>query len=110
MAEKVNTTTGITTKNVIFLSASQYDFEDKGKVVRGTTINYLMTDDLAPRENKEKKQKGYKPQKQNFPFEAFEKVGEVPAVYAMDFDMEEGSDGKLKTVPVDFRHMMSLFE
>lgn len=76
-------------KEVIVLNATQYQMTDTetGEINEGTSVRYLMTNNLAP--CAEEQQKGYKLIKARVGFNNFNDFPEVPGVY--DADLESGS-------------------
>ena len=97
-------------QTAIFLSASSYSFEDDKtkRLVEGTTVHYILAEDLAPIEDAERNSRGYKPVKGSFPVAAYVKAVSVPGIYTLDIEIEAGADGKIKAVPRDFEFVTEL--
>jgi hypothetical protein len=82
----------------LVLAANQYSFlnDDKERVA-GSSLHYVLTENLAPVEDTEKNSKGYRPAKASLPYEAYEdSVQEVPGFYNLLIEVQPGSDGKIK--------------
>ena len=101
------------TQTVIVLSASTYDFkDDSGKALKGTTLHYVLASDLSPHEDPDPDRnfKGYRPVKATLPLDAYQKLDVVPGIYNLVLTIEAGSDGKIKTVPIDFAFISGISE
>ena len=97
-------------QKVIVLGASPYRFQDERtrRELVGCTVHYVIAENLDPVEDKEKAVKGYKPVKGTLPYEAYEKMPEVPGVYDFTIEVKAGSDGKMNAVPTGARFVDSL--
>ena len=91
-------------QNVIVISVNQYEFtDDDGKLQKGTTVRYLLSDNLTPCENSMSKVKGHRPAKASLAFNDYDKFQSVPAFYEMDLSHSTDSQGKVKLTPLEFR-------
>ena len=68
------------TSNVVVLSARRYSMTDEktGELVQGTKIEYVEDWEPQPQQNK----RGLSVLSANFPYELFDRLGDVPAVYS----------------------------
>lgn len=80
------------TSDVVVLSARRYSMTDDktGELVQGTKIEYVEDWDPQPQQNK----RGLSVLSANFPYETFDRLGDVPAVYSADFRLVAGARGK----------------
>ena len=92
-------------QNVIILAASQYQItDDAGKIENsGTTLRYILTEDLSPIENKDRLVKGHIPAKTSVAYEDYHKLGEVPGLYELTMTTRIDSKGTVILVPIDYR-------
>ena len=90
-------------QSAIVLSISPYNFiSDDKREVSGISMEYLPTDNLAPRTDGA--MKGIKTGKETLPLDTQHKFGPVPALYELSFAMQAGQKGRmqLKVVDIDF--------
>lgn len=67
---------------VIILGASRYDFvSQRGDHIQGTKVHYVPAEDPEPAENI----KGRIPSEANLPYEAFQQIKTLPALYEFEF-------------------------
>ena len=80
------------TSEVVVLSARRYSMTDEktGELVQGTKIEYVEDWDPQPQQNK----RGLSVLSANFPYELYDSLGDVPAVYSADFQLVAGARGK----------------
>ena len=93
------------TKIVIVLSVNQYSFTDEKtkKLTEGSTVRYLMSDNLTPIEDTAKASKGIRPAKATLAYNDFHKFQTVPAFYEADMGYSTDSQGNVKVAPQEFR-------
>jgi len=92
------------TQNVIVLSVSRYQIaDDSGKTTaEGTSVRYLMADELTHKENEQRTAKGFAPAKCNLPYGAYEKFSTVPGLYSTELSYSVDSKGVAKITPSEF--------
>jgi hypothetical protein len=93
---------------IIVLSASQYQItNDKtGEVENeGTTVRYLMTDDLSPYKENVRPVKGRVPAKATLSYEDFDAFTVLPAFYNVELDFTPDSKGNVKVTPTRFQYL-----
>lgn len=80
------------TSEVTVLSARRYSMagEKTGELVQGTKINYVEDWDGQTEQNR----RGVPVLSANFPYERFETLGALPAVFRATFVMQEGARGR----------------
>ena len=95
------------TQNAIVLSASQYKItDDKGNLENsGTTLRYILSEDMSPAEDKNRGVKGHVPAKANIPFEDYSKLGELPGLYELTMTTKIDSKGVVSLVPNGFKFL-----
>lgn len=95
-------------KEVIVLNATQYQMTDTetGEINEGTSVRYLITNNLAP--CAEEQQKGYKLAKARVGFNSFNDFPEVPGIYEADLDVRINKDGVAMVVANSFTFKKSL--
>jgi hypothetical protein len=99
------------TQPIIVLSASQYQItnEKTGEVENaGTTVRYLMAEDLSPFEDSVRPVKGRVPAKATLPYEDFNAFSALPALYSVDLDFTPDSKGAVKVSPSNFQHISGI--
>jgi hypothetical protein len=86
---------------IIIIGANQYDMVDSEtkRPISGTSIRYLFGSDLKP--VADGSQKGYRLSKASLPFNSFNELVEVPAVYDAVISFNVGSDGNTRVVVGD---------
>ena len=91
-------------QDVLVLAGSSYDFyDDETKTqLKGCTIRYLFTEQLTPSEKNGIR--GYKVAKASMPYEFYDTLKDVPAIYTGNFDVDIASDGKTKMTAIDFQY------
>ncbi len=96
-------------QQVVVMSAQQYSMVDTetGVVSEGTSVRYLLTDNLLP--FAEDQFKGYKVAKASISLSSFEKFTEVPGIYEADLTFKIDSAGKVKVNADNFSFKKSLF-
>ena len=95
------------TQNAIVLSASQYKItDDKGNLENsGTTLRYILSEDMAPAEDKARGVKGHIPAKANIPYEDYHKLGDLPGLYELSMATKIDSKGLVSLVPSGFKFL-----
>jgi hypothetical protein len=90
------------TQTVILLSVSKYQIpDDKGNIENdGTTVRYLLCDDLTPCETQSAK--GRVPAKAILPYADYEKFKTVPGFYEATLDYKVDSKGKAALTVTEF--------
>jgi hypothetical protein len=79
---------------VYVLCANIYSFKDEqGKLNEGCSIRYITSETLEPCENSDCTTKGYKIAKAVIPYGEYSKLGAVPALYEVNFDVSIDSKG-----------------
>ena len=80
------------TSDVTVLSARRYQMADDktGELIQGTKIAYVEDWDGQTEQNK----RGVPVLSANFPYETFETLGALPAVFSATFTMQEGARGR----------------
>ncbi|MDR2568905.1 MAG: hypothetical protein LBD23_01225 [Oscillospiraceae bacterium] len=99
------------TQNVIVISASQYVIKnDKtGEVENtGTTVRFVFSENLAPKEDIEKKVKGYKPAKITLTYDDYSMFPTVPALYEAEIDFSVDSQGKAAIAAKNFKFLSEI--
>jgi hypothetical protein len=92
-------------QTVIVISVNQYQItKDNTSEIEneGTTVRYLLTEDLTHCEDKTQKVKGYKPAKANLPYEDYHKFQTVPGFYDLAMATKIDSQGKVSLIPAEF--------
>ena len=95
----------------IVLSANKFDFENDAKErVQGCTVRAIMTNNLAPYEDRTGKPiKGRSPAKFSFPVETYDnRIVDAPGLYEFDMELSVDSKGNMKAVPFDLTFMKPL--
>jgi len=98
------------TQNVIVLSVSQYCITNEATnqvEVEGTTVRYLLTDDISPFEDKVKSSKGYAPAKVTLSYDNFHKF-QAPALYEAVISFSVDSKGSAKITPTEFNFISNI--
>lgn len=102
MGTEVNETRGMTVKlKGLVTYAKGYLVAKDGTTNEGITINYLLTDSLAPCMSPKDGSQGYKFSKSSIPVDRSHKLTHVPGYYELTCDMAVGSDGKPVLKPYD---------
>lgn len=99
------------TQNVLVQSVNQFRItnEATGAVENeGATVRYMMTEEMAPFEDRVKSAKGYRPAKATIPYEDFHKFHTVPAIYEVALTYSVDSNGKAALIPADFKFMYGI--
>jgi len=98
------------TKTVFVLSVSAYSFTDEAtkRLNEGITVRYIITEDLSPIEDSEKRIKGYKPAKATMPISDYGKFTVVPAYYEATLDVSVDAAGAARVNPKEFTFKNSL--
>ena len=80
------------TSEVTVLSARRYSMADEktGELIQGTKISYVEDWDGQTEQNR----RGVPVLSANFPYENFETLGVLPAVFQATFVMQEGARGR----------------
>lgn len=89
--------------------ANVWEMEDErtGRTRKGVTVEYMLTDSLAPVEN-EDGSIGYRHIKESMPIDKLDSIKEVPGVYNMIFTLQPGAKGKLQTKLANVQFLESL--
>jgi len=96
------------TQPIIILSASQFRItnDTTGEVENeGTTVRYLMADDLSPFEEKVRPVKGRVPAKATLSYEDFNSFTALPALYNVELDFTPDSKGNVKVTPTLYQYV-----
>ena len=101
----------ILTQNVIVLSVNQFRItKDNSNEVEneGSTVRYLLSDDLTHCEDTAKAVKGYRPAKVTLLYEDYHKFQEVPALYEAIISYNVDSSGNAKVAPQEFKFLSGI--
>lgn len=77
---------------ILVLGANRYNFESDGRMVRGVTLHYLETYDVA-----DANKRGLLPLKTSTTDEVFESLTQAPCYADADFGRRPGKAGKAET-------------
>lgn len=91
-------------QRVILLSVDRYSVVDKEtkKINEGTTVRYLLAEDLNPHVDTINNVKGHKPAKAKLLYDDFDKFHTAPALYEATFGYKVDSQGKAALQPFEF--------
>ncbi len=79
----------------IILHVKTYDFDKDGKNVKGTSVQYITSDNLDPVDNPEGS-KGYMPIKESLPYNSFSSFPIVPGIYELEYNVKPTSKGLIQ--------------
>ena len=91
-------------QDVIVISASRYKItDDKGSIsAEGTTVRFLMGQNLDHTENEGRTVKGLVPAKCNLSYMDYDKLTTVPGLYSAELSYSVDSKGVAKITPSNF--------
>ena len=96
-------------QTALMLSANQYDFiGDDGKENKGTTLRYVLSEDLAPFADPMLPIKGHVPAKATIPLGDFDKFKSLPAIYELTMTNRVDSKGKVSLTPVEYKYVCGI--
>lgn len=85
--------------------AKPWEMEDErtGKLRKGLTVEFLITESLLPVENEDESY-GYRSSKESLPVECLKKIREIPGLYELSFTLTAGAKQKMvtKLANIDF--------
>jgi len=82
--------------------------EKTGKLIEGTSVRYLMAENLTHKEDTQRSVKGYVPAKCTVPYAEYENFKVVPGLYSAEMTYSVDSKGKAAITPIKFTFLNPL--